>query len=57
MENTPMREKHERLLERCREKPLVLEAQEKIVDACGDLLLAILQAFADMEDEDERDKG
>ena len=56
MENTPMREEHERLLERCRENPLVMEAQKKILDSCGDLLWAMLQALAEMEDEDNVDQ-
>lgn len=54
MENTPMREKHERLLERCKENPLVLEALGKVYDAVGDLIGTLLRVMADMEDEDER---
>lgn len=57
MENTPMREEHERLLERCRENPLVLEALGEVFDACGDLVATLIQAMADMEEADERDKG
>lgn len=55
MENEAMREKHERLLERCRENPLVLEALGEVFDACGELIGTLLQAMADMEGEDERD--
>lgn len=51
MENKAMREKHERLLERCRENPLVLEALGEVYDACGDLIATLIQAMADMEDE------
>ena len=54
MENTFMREKHERLLERFKENPLVLEAPGKVYDAVSYLIWALLRVMVDMEDEDER---
>lgn len=57
MENEAMRAKYEQFLERCRENPLVMEALGEVFDACGELVAALIQAMAEMEGADERDKG
>lgn len=46
------REKHERLLARCQESPAVQEALGKIYDDCGELIFAMVNALAQLEDED-----
>lgn len=59
MEKTrdPAREMHERLLQRCQESPAVQEALGNVFDACGDLIFLMVSALAELEEEDERNKG
>ena len=59
MEKTrdPAREKHERLFARCQESPAVQEALVKIYDACGELIFTMVSALAELEEDDERNKG
>lgn len=57
MENKAMREKHERLLERCRETPLVRQAIEGFFCTFCELVAPLIQSMAEKEEADERDKG
>lgn len=52
MEKTrdPARDKHDRMLARCQESQAVKMALGKIYDDCGELIFAMVNALAELEE-------